>query len=264
MFGLPLVAIEDGKCTDYVFGSGCDCVRPPCTLSIGCILTCLSPHSALLQSPSFLQPGLAGLLSPDSAEALDTSLSRTAERSNTTPASCKSHLDPAQITSKYAHSDQKVSNQEYAGVAATNSSRHMLRPGVLEGNLFDLPLAEQRAQDRFDLDKQGIGAGAMSMSTQPQAMASGKDLGSGMRLSEVSSGAQGVSEYNHGNGGLARGIEPQSAQGVELKFPTLEIPSLPVPLTPLGYTPRRTQLDDASLQYLMDKWGGRQGRGSHE
>jgi len=29
------------------------------------------------------------------------------------------------------------------------------------------------------------------------------------------------------------------------------------PLTPLGYTPCRTQLDDATLAYLMKKWGGR-------
>jgi len=34
---------------------------------------------------------------------------------------------------------------------------------------------------------------------------------------------------------------------------------LTTPLTPMGYTPRRTQLDDVTLEYLMNKWGGRSG-----
>ena len=42
--------------------------------------------------------------------------------------------------------------------------------------------------------------------------------------------------------------------------PTLrvtDVTSAPPPLTPMSYTPRRTQLDDRTLQYLMSKWGGR-------
>jgi hypothetical protein len=46
-------------------------------------------------------------------------------------------------------------------------------------------------------------------------------------------------------------------------MPALKTPVLPAPLTPMGYTPRRTQLDESTLQYLMQKWGGRQLREAH-
>ena len=65
--------------------------------------------------------------------------------------------------------------------------------------------------------------------------------------------------------GMEGGMVGSGLGGASTKrVPALKSPALPAPLTPMGYTPRRTQLDESTLQYLMQKWGGRQLREAHE
>ena len=54
------------------------------------------------------------------------------------------------------------------------------------------------------------------------------------------------------------------AQDLPQGLSTLQLPETPTPLTPMGYTPRRTQLDDPTLRYLMRKWCGQRVNEQHE
>ena len=57
---------------------------------------------------------------------------------------------------------------------------------------------------------------------------------------------------------LQRHLPPDTpAQRSKPTLRVTDVTSGPPPLTPMSYTPRRTQLDDRTLQYLMSKWGGR-------
>lgn len=227
-----------------------------------------------MQMVSPLQSGPAALLSPAPAAALDSSLSRTgAQQQLASTRATRITLPSPTTPCGPAHSSAQYAAQQ--GPAASTAHTHgegartrTRKIAVLQGLIPESPMAPKVREQRSasNLPQHGAASGASTR------------RGSGLPFGMPTAGLDGSPHLRPGDGdvdvmgaarhqwqGMEDGLVGSGLGGAAAKrVPALKAPALPAPLTPMGYTPRRTQLDESTLQYLMQKWGGRQLREAHE
>jgi hypothetical protein len=220
-----------------------------------------------MQMASPWPAGPAGLLSPASVATLNSSLSRTVSRQQL--ASTHITLPTPTTTCGTAHlsgnhaadSGQAASTAPTKGEGTRAPTRKL---AVLQGLIPESPAApEARKREKSNasnIPAQGAATGASTLLRtrllfgMPTA---GLDGGSYVRPGGDDGSVVGAAGHNLQRVGC--GMRGGGMGAVATKImPALKTPVLPAPLTPMGYTPRRTQLDESTLQYLMQKWGGRQ------
>ena len=224
----------------------------------------LTRHTGM-QMVSPLQSGPAVLLSPAPAAALDSALSRTGSQQQLCSTRATRITLPSPTTPcGPAHSSAQYAAQQ--GPAASTARTRKI--AVLQGFIPESPMAPQAREQR----------GASNLPQHGAASGASTRRGSGVPFGMPTAGLDGSPYLCPGEGdmdamGAARhqwlGMESGTVGsglggGAAKRVPALKAPALPPPLTPMGYTPRRTQLDESTLQYLMQKWGGRQLREAHE
>ena len=218
--------------------------------------------------------GPAGLLSPASAATLNSSLSRTVSRQQLASTHLSLPTPTAPCVNVHLSGNHAADSGQATSTAPTKGEGTPARTrklAVLQGLIPESPAAPEAREEREKSSASNIQAqGAASASTllgtrllfgMPTA---GLDGGSYVRPGGDDGSVVSVGVAGHSLQRMGCGMGGGGMGAVATKImPALKTPVLPAPLTPMGYTPRRTQLDESTLQYLMQKWGGRQLREAH-
>lgn len=209
----------------------------------------------------------AGLLSPASAATLNSSLSRTVSRQQLASTHITLPTPTTPCVNVHLSGNHAADSGQAASTAPTKGEGTRARTrklAVLQGLIPESPAAlearERKRSSASNIQAQGAATGASTLlgtrllCGMPTA---GLDGGSYVRPGGDDGSVVGDAGHNLQRMGCGMGGCGVGAVATKI-MPALKTPVLLAQLTPMGYTPRRTQLDESTLQYLMQKWGGRQ------
>jgi hypothetical protein len=214
--------------------------------------------------------GPAGLLSPASAATLNSSLSRTVSRQQLASTHISIPTPTTPCVNVHLSGNHAADSGQAVSTAPAKGTRARTRKlAVLQGLIPESPAApEAREREKCsasNIQAQGAATGASTLLRSRLLFGmptAGLDGGSYVRPEGDDGSVVGAAGHNLQRLGCGMGGGGMGAVATKI-MPALKTPVLPAPLTPMGYTPRRTQLDESTLQYLMQKWGGRQLREAH-